>query len=95
MSEYRVCSKCGLTVFAIQETCPSCGENTIPEPDPLMIEEWHAKREGVCCDCAKKGRVRRLVKAKEYNARTKIPEFRCIECSDKKLEEIRARGVPV
>jgi len=95
MSEYRVCSHCGLTVFAMQETCPSCGAGTIPEPAPALIEEWHEKREGICCDCGAKGRVRRLVRAKGYNARTKIPEFRCASCSEKKLAEVRARGIPV
>ena len=95
MTDYGVCTKCGLTVFVGQNNCPSCGAETMPEPDASLIEEWHEKREGVCIGCGKTGRVRRLVKAKDYNGKTKIPEFRCYECSLKKLEEIRARGVPV
>ncbi len=95
MTEYGVCTRCGLTVFAVQTTCPSCGAETTPEEDSSLIEEWHEKKEGVCIECGKSGRVRRLVKAKNYNGRTKIPEFRCYDCSFKKLDEIRARGVPV
>ena len=71
------------------------GAETAPEPDAALVEEWHEKREGVCIDCGKVGRVRRLVKAKNYNGKTKIPEFRCYECSLKKLGEIRSRGIPV
>lgn len=95
MTDYRVCTKCGLTVFAAQTACPSCGASTIPDEDPLSIQEWHEKPNGVCCECGKRGRVRRLVKAKGYDAQTRTPEFRCLPCSEKKLAALRERGVPV
>ncbi len=95
MTDYRVCTQCGLTVFAVQTSCPSCGASTEPEADPHLIEEWHEKAQGLCVDCGQITRVRRLLKAKGYNAKTRTPEFRCYECSMKKLVDLRERGIPV
>ena len=95
MTEYHVCTSCGLTVFAAQTVCPSCGASTAPDVDPLAVEIWHAKANGVCVDCGTSGRVRRLVQAKSYDAETKTPEFRCHECSETKLGKLLERGIPV
>ena len=58
--------------------------------------EWEVKDEIKCSDCQKVSRGYRLVRTKDYD-RTgdKEPEFRCEECSKKKTQELRTRGVKV
>jgi len=57
---------------------------------------WHYKDDVVCADCGKIVDGRRLVKALGYD-RTDDPnpQFRCLECSNRKLQELRARGIEV
>jgi hypothetical protein len=57
---------------------------------------WEIKEKEVCFDCGKIGRGFRVVKAKDYNKiNDKNPEYRCDDCSKKKLEELKFRGVEV
>jgi len=58
---------------------------------------WEVKENIVCADCNKKVvRGYRIVKAIDYD-RTKdaLPEFRCENCSIKKTQALRERGVEV
>ncbi|MFA6171271.1 MAG: hypothetical protein WCW77_05790 [Patescibacteria group bacterium] len=57
---------------------------------------WEIKEETVCHDCGKKDRGFRVVKAKNYDrSKDKAPQYRCDECSKKKLAELKARGVEI
>lgn len=62
----------------------------------VLAPQWEIKEEIACVDCGKVTRGFRLVKTKNYDrTRDKHPEFRCKECSQKKLEELKTRGVEV
>lgn len=58
--------------------------------------EWEVKDIVTCVDCGKEARGYRIIKAKGYD-KTKVapPEFRCEDCSMKKTEELRKRGIEV
>jgi len=57
---------------------------------------WEIKENIRCADCGKLCRGFRLVKTADYDkTEDKEPEFRCEECSKKKLEQLKARGVKV
>jgi hypothetical protein len=55
------------------------------------IERWEVLKMGRCYDCGKRGFVRRLVVAPGGYDRSddKKPQYRCAECSEKKLEQLR------
>jgi len=57
---------------------------------------WEIRKNVQCANCQKFCRGYRLALAKNYD-RTKDPhpEFRCEKCSDKKLEELRKKGVNI
>lgn len=57
------------------------------------IEQWEVLRSGRCYDCGKKERVRRLVLAPSGYNRIKdpAPEYRCAECSRRKLKQLKKR----
>jgi hypothetical protein len=58
--------------------------------------EWAVQEKTVCVDCGRKSRGYRIVRTKEYDrSRVTVPEFRCEECSVKKTEELRQRGIAV
>jgi hypothetical protein len=58
------------------------------------VEKWEMIESGKCHDCGKSGIVRRLVEAVGYDRRDDpTPEYRCAECSKKKLEEIKKRKI--
>jgi hypothetical protein len=58
--------------------------------------QWEVKDTVMCVDCGKEARGYRIIRAKEYD-RTEdaSPEFRCEECSRRKTEELRLRGVSI
>mgnify|MGYP001770004342 CR=1 FL=1 len=61
-----------------------------------LATQWEVKEIVVCVDCGRQSRGYRIVKAKDYDrTRDAHPEFRCEECSKKKTEELRGRGVEV
>jgi hypothetical protein len=58
--------------------------------------EWAIQDGAVCADCGKKSRGYRIVRTKEYDrSRVTAPEFRCEECSMRKTEELRQKGIAV
>ena len=60
----------------------------------VLAPQWEIKEEIICADCGVKARGFRLVRTKNYDrTRDEEPEFRCEECSQKKLKELKERGV--
>lgn len=56
--------------------------------------EWEVREDIVCVDCGKTSRGYRVVKAGQYDkSQAAEPEYRCEECSVKKAEELRQRGI--
>ncbi|MGI5902214.1 MAG: hypothetical protein ACOX7U_07040 [Desulfitobacteriia bacterium] len=57
---------------------------------------WQVEEEIQCVDCGQIARGYRLVKAKNYDrTRDKNPEFRCEQCSLKKSDELKDRGITI
>jgi hypothetical protein len=57
---------------------------------------WEVKEDASCALCSKQGRCYRLFKAKKYDrTEDKQPVFLCEECSKKKVDELRQRGVEI
>ncbi len=53
---------------------------------------WQVEEEIQCADCGRIARGYRLVKAKGYDRmKDKHPEFRCEDCSQKKLEKLQEK----
>ena len=60
--------------------------------DPI----WEVKPKAICCDCGKKDRGYRLVYARNYDKRNDPqPKYRCEECSKKKSEALKKKGVDI
>lgn len=57
--------------------------------------QWEVQDDIRCVDCGKNTRGYRLVKTKDYDRTKHNPEFRCEECSKKKTEELRSRGISI
>ncbi|WP_235855623.1 hypothetical protein [Methanofollis fontis] len=56
--------------------------------------QWEVRENIRCVDCGRICRGYRLVKTDNYDKTDdNEPEFRCEECSQKKSEELRKRGV--
>lgn len=63
--------------------------------DKLTVE-WEVKDTVVCVDCGREARGYRIIKARAYDRkRDSYPEYRCEECSIRKTQELRQRGIPV
>jgi hypothetical protein len=62
---------------------------------PTLAPQWEIRENIKCSDCGKLARGYRLVKAKNYDRANAVPEFRCEECSEKKLQRLKRRGVKV
>ncbi|MFA4860281.1 hypothetical protein [Methanoregula sp.] len=61
-----------------------------------LAAQWEVKENITCVDCGKLARGYRLVKAGDYDkTHDHEPEFRCEECSKKKTEQLRERGVKI
>ena len=62
----------------------------------VLAPLWEIKESVVCADCGKSCRGVRLVKSANYDkTKDEKPEFRCEECSKKKLEELKNKGVKI
>ena len=59
-----------------------------------LSAQWEVREEVRCVDCGTVARGYRLVRAKDYDrSGDPAPEFRCEECSKKKSEELRKKGI--
>ncbi len=59
------------------------------------VELWHFKDKGICDNCGKETSLWRLVLAPNYDKRGAEPKFFCMECSKKKTDELRRKGITV
>jgi len=58
------------------------------------VELWQFKEKGRCDGCGKETGLWRLALAPGYDRRSdENPKFLCMECSKRKTEELRARGL--
>ena len=56
--------------------------------------EWDVKDSVVCVDCGREARGYRIIRAGKYDKTGDAkPEFRCEECSGRKTQELRRRGI--
>lgn len=61
-----------------------------------LAAQWEVKENITCVDCGLIARGYRLVKSGDYDkTHDHEPEFRCEECSKKKTEQLRERGVRI
>ncbi|MFA5777723.1 MAG: hypothetical protein WC906_04755 [Parcubacteria group bacterium] len=64
--------------------------------DKIVPTYWEIVEKSTCYDCGKMGRGYRIVKAKNYDkTKDKEPQYRCEECSARKTEELRQRGLAI
>lgn len=64
--------------------------------DRIFPTYWEIVEKASCFDCGKIGRGYRIVKAKNYNKKNDShPEYRCEDCSQRKTEELRLRGIEI
>lgn len=59
------------------------------------VEMWHFKELGTCDACGKETSLWRLVLAPKYDKRDSEPRFFCLECSKKRTDELRQRGINI
>jgi DNA-directed RNA polymerase subunit RPC12/RpoP len=58
--------------------------------------QWEVRDAVVCVDCGREARGYRIIKAGTYDKVSDAnPEFRCEECSKRKAQMLRLRGVNV
>ena len=63
---------------------------------PALSTQWDVRDNILCADCGKTARGYRIVKTENYDKfNDPEPEFRCEECSRKKAEELRRRGIRI
>lgn len=61
-----------------------------------ILTHWEIKTTTTCADCGEVTEGYRVVESGGYDKSTdKNPEFRCKDCRDKKVEELRQRGVSI
>ena len=61
-----------------------------------LAAQWEVRDNISCVDCGRVTRGYRLVKSGDYDrTHDHEPEFRCEECSKKKAEELKVRGVKI
>lgn len=61
-----------------------------------LAAQWEVKESITCVDCGRVARGYRLVRSGDYDrTHDHEPEFRCEECSQKKTEELKERGIKV
>jgi len=59
------------------------------------VEMWHFKEKGRCDNCGQEKSLWRLVLAPNYDKRQDEPKFFCMECSKKRTDELRNKGIKI
>ncbi|MFH1507185.1 MAG: hypothetical protein ABIG46_01985 [Candidatus Omnitrophota bacterium] len=59
------------------------------------VEMWHFRERGYCDDCQKETSLWRLVLAPNYDRRQSEPRFFCIECSKRRTDALRDKGIKI
>lgn len=61
---------------------------------PSLSPQWEIREEVICTDCGDIAKGFRLVRTRNYDrTKDRNPEFRCEKCSQRKLQELKDRGV--
>jgi hypothetical protein len=61
-----------------------------------LASQWEVRDNISCVDCGKMARGYRLVRSGDYDrTQDNAPEFRCEDCSKKKAQELKGRGVKI
>lgn len=61
---------------------------------PILAPQWEIREEVICSDCGEIAKGFRLIKTRNYDrTKDKNPEFRCERCSQRKIKELKDRGV--
>jgi hypothetical protein len=61
-----------------------------------LAAQWEVKENIACADCGMVARGYRLVRSGDYDKSSEVaPQFRCEECSTKKSEQLRSKGIKV
>ena len=61
-----------------------------------LAAQWEVREKIACVDCGRIARGYRLVRSGDYDrTHDHEPEFRCEECSQKKTEELKGRGIKI
>jgi hypothetical protein len=59
-----------------------------------LAAQWEVRDNITCVDCGRIARGYRLVRSGDYDkTHDHEPEFRCEDCSKKKTEELKGRGI--
>lgn len=61
----------------------------------LTVPQWEIQENVTCHDCGKICRGYRLVKAQNYDKTKAIPQFRCENCSQIKVQNLKNDGIVV
>ena len=59
------------------------------------VEMWHFKEKGVCDNCGKVASLWRLALAPGYDKRDSTPKYFCVECSKRRTDELRRKGIKI
>lgn len=60
----------------------------------VLFPLWEIQEGVKCADCGEISKGYRLVKTRNYDKlKDYLPEFRCERCSEKKLRELKSRGI--
>jgi hypothetical protein len=59
------------------------------------VEMWHVIPNGKCDGCGKVTELWRLTLAPGYDKRQDEPKYLCMECSKKKTDKLRAKGIKI
>lgn len=59
------------------------------------VEMWQLKEKGICDDCGKETSLWRLVLAPNYDRRQSEAKFFCMECSKKRTDHLRSKGIKI
>ena len=59
------------------------------------VEMWHVKEKGICDNCGKEASLWRLALAPGYDRRDFEPKYFCMECSKKRTDELRRKGIKI
>ena len=59
------------------------------------VEMWHFQERGRCDGCGKETSLWRLVLAPNYDRRQSESKFFCMECSKRKTDELRDKGIKI
>jgi len=60
-----------------------------------LAAQWEVRDNITCVNCGRIARGYRLVRSGDYDRSQDAPEFRCEECSKKKSEELKGRGIKI